>query len=351
MRIVVTGATGNVGTAVLRALAAAPEVTEVVGVARRLPAPDVHLPGSVRWERADVSSSPLEPLLAGAEAVIHLAWLIQPARMPGLLTRANVLGTRRLLAATAGSGVRTVVHASSVGAYSPGPDVGPVDESWPTGGIATSAYSREKSAVEALLDDFEAARPGIRVVRLRPGLVFQRSAAEEIARLFLGPLVPTRLVRPGRIPAVPDVAGLRFQVVHADDAAAAYRAAVLSPDAQGAYNIAASPVIDTHQLAAALGARRLPVPAALVRQAAAWTFRLHLQPTAVGWVDLALRVPVMSTDRAQRDLGWSPTVSATDALRELLDGLGSRAAGPTPPLAAGHRVGASASAEPGAAGR
>lgn len=351
MRIVVTGATGNVGTAVLRALDAEPEVTEVVGVARRLPEPGAPLPAKVRWERADVAASPLEPVLAGADAVIHLAWLIQPSRLPGLLTRANVAGTRRLLAAATAAGTGTVVHASSVGAYSPGPKDQAVDESWPTGGVSTSAYSREKAAVEALLDDFEQEHPEVRVVRLRPGLIFQRAAAEEIARLFLGPLVPTRLVRPGRVPVVPDVGGLRFQAVHADDVASAYRAAVCSPDARGAYNIAAGPPLDAAVLAEALGARRVPLPAPLVRQAAAWSYRLHLQPTAVGWVDLALQVPVMSTARAERELGWSPQVSATDALRELLAGFGERASGPTPPLAAGRRAGASASPEPGAPGR
>ena len=66
MRIVVTGATGNVGTAVLRALAADDRVRDIVGLARRLP--DWHNPRT-RWVRADVTADPLEPHFDGADAV------------------------------------------------------------------------------------------------------------------------------------------------------------------------------------------------------------------------------------------------------------------------------------------
>nr|MBO2503500.1 NAD-dependent epimerase/dehydratase family protein [Thermoanaerobacterales bacterium] len=59
MRIVVVGATGNVGTSVVDELARRPEVTEVVAVARRAPAVD--WPPSVRFVAADVATDDLEP--------------------------------------------------------------------------------------------------------------------------------------------------------------------------------------------------------------------------------------------------------------------------------------------------
>ena len=43
-------------------------------------------------------------------------------------------------------------------------------------------------------------------MRLRPGLIFKREAASGIRRLFAGPLLPNRLVRPACIPVVPDIA-------------------------------------------------------------------------------------------------------------------------------------------------
>jgi len=174
VKVVVTGATGNVGTSVVRALAADPQVSEVVGVSRRTP-PWHH--DKTRWVRADVAETDLAPVFAGAAAVVHLAWAIQPSRDQRELERVNVLGSRRVFRAAAEAGAGALVHASSVGAYSPGPKDRAVDESWATDGIPTSFYSRHKAAAERALDEIERAHPRLRVVRLRPGLIFKREAA------------------------------------------------------------------------------------------------------------------------------------------------------------------------------
>src|SRR4051794_25806252 len=188
MRVVVLGATGNVGTSLLTVLAEEPAVESVLGVARR--APDLEIP-KTEWAEADITDADLVPLLRGADAVVHLAWAIQPSHQLDVLRRINVDGSARVFRATAHAGVRTLVYASSVGAYSPGPKVNGVDESWPTNGIPTSFYSRHKAATERLLDRFEEEQPAVRVVRLRPGLIFKRGAASGIRRLFAGPFFPS----------------------------------------------------------------------------------------------------------------------------------------------------------------
>src|SRR3954471_4710802 len=147
MRVVVVGATGNVGTSLLAALAGDDQVDSVVGVARRRPELRVD---KVEWAEADVASSDLVPLFRGADAVVHLAWLIQPSRDLQLLRRVNVGGSERAFGAVAEAGVRAVVDASSVGAYSAGPKERRIDESWPTAGLPSSFYSRHKAAVERL---------------------------------------------------------------------------------------------------------------------------------------------------------------------------------------------------------
>jgi UDP-glucose 4-epimerase len=327
----VLGATGNVGTSVLHALGQGPGVEDIVGVARR--APSTQIPG-VRWEPADVARDDLVPLLRGAAAVIHLAWLIQPSRDRAATRAVNVGGSARVLRAVAEAGVPALVYASSVGAYSPGPKDRRVDEGWPTGGIRTSFYSRDKAEVERMLDRFESERPDVRVVRLRPGLIFKREAGAEIRRLFAGPLLPTPLLRPGLIPLVPDVDRLRFQAVHSLDVGDAYRLAATG-DARGAFNLAAEPVLDPAELGRLLRARRVRVPAAALRAAAALTWKLRLQPAPPGWVDLALGVPLMDTTRAHSQLGWRPRRSAGEALLELLEGMRRGAGLATPPLEPG----------------
>ena len=171
----------------------------------------------------------------------------------------------------------------------------------------------------------------MRVVRLRPGPIFKSQAASEIRRLFLGPFLPSPLVRRELIPIFPVVPGLRFQCVHSHDAGEAYALAVTG-DARGAFNLAADPVVDLDWIAHLLGARPVRVPAGAVRAAADMTWRLHLQPASAGWLDLALGVPIMDTTRARRELGWTPRASAEDALVELLEGLRRRDGMETPPL-------------------
>jgi len=330
MRVVVVGATGNVGSSLVRALAESSEVGSVVGVARRLPRLEHD---KTHWVRADIASDDLLPVFRGADVVVHLAWLIQPSHDEHELARVNLEGSKRLFRAVADAGVPALVYASSVGAYSPGPKERYVDESWPVGGVRTSFYSRHKAQVERRLDDFEREHPVIRVARLRPGLIFKRGAASGIRRLFAGPFVPTSLLGPRYVPLVPDIPGLRFQAVHSDDAADAYRRAILS-DARGAFNIAAEPALDPRRLAEIFEARPVPVPRRLARAAVATLWRLHLQPTPPGWLDMALAVPLLDTARARVELGWSPQTPADQALRELLDGIREQAGEPTPPLSA-----------------
>ena len=328
MRVDVTGATGNVGTSLVQVLSDDPQVESVLGLARRLPRLAVP---KTTWAQADVATSDLPSLFRGADAVVHLAWLIQPSHQLHFLRQVNVVGSQRVFRAVADAGVKVLIHASSVGAYSPGPtDLG-VDESWPTEGVPTSFYSRHKAEVERRLDRFESEFPDVRVVRLRPGLIFKRESGSEVRRLFTGPFLPTTLVRPALIPLVPDEPRLRVQAVHSLDVAEAYRLA-LSRDVRGPFNVAADPVLDPPELARILKARLVPVGSALLRGGAALTWRLRVQPTPPGWVDLALEVPVLDTSRAREDLGWTPRFSAVDALLELLEGIRKRSGLDTPPL-------------------
>lgn len=347
MRIAITGATGNIGTALLRTLLADPVQHDLVGIARRPPRtsdrPADPIAGRVRWVAADLAAPDVDGALAqafrGAEAVVHLAWTIENGHDPARQQLVNVTGSRRVVTAAVAAGVSTLVVASSVGAYSPGPKDRRVDESWPTGGIPTSTYSRHKAAVERILDAAEREHPGLRLVRMRPGLSFQRAAAAEIGDYFLGRLVPRRLIgrlaTGRRLPFVPAIRGVALQAVHADDVAAAYALAVRAGPGgpRGAFNLAAEPVLDAAALAGLLGGRPVRVPARLVRAVVALSYRARLQPTEPGWFDMGTAGPLVDSTRARAELGWSPTYDAGAALLELFAGLADVSAGATPVLA------------------
>ena len=328
MRVVIVGATGNIGTSLLRSLAEEERVESVLGLARRLPG---FAMAKVEWASADVTSDDLAPHFEGADAVVSLHWLIQPSRDLDKQWMVNVEGNSRLMRAVKEAGVSALAYSSSVGVYSPGPKDRAVGESWPRDGTPTSYYARHKAEVERRLDRFESENPGIRVVRIRPGLVFKREAAQGIRRLFGGPLVPTLLARPSLINLIPEMEDLRGQVVHSYDVGEAFRRALVG-DVRGAFNVAAEPVLDAREVGRILNARPLPIPARPARAAVELSWRLRLQPVTPGWLDMALNVPVMDTTRARTELGWSPQRSAEDALLDLLEGLRTRADFPTPPL-------------------
>ncbi|EKU47566.1 NAD-dependent epimerase/dehydratase family protein [Brevibacterium sp. LS14] len=330
MRVAVVGATGNVGTAVLDELAHTPEVSSVLGIARRLPDTDAAPYSESEWASIDIGAAVsqdvaiarLADAFTGADAVIHLAWLIQPNSDRTLLRRVNVDGTAGVAAAVAEAQVPHLVVASSVGAYSPDDTRQLRDEDWPTGGIPSSHYSVDKAAQERVLDEFSSQHPNVRVTRMRPALIFAAHAASEIQRYFLGEWMPLQMLRTGSLPFLPVPSGLRgLQAVHSSDAARAYVAAVLR-GGHGAYNICADDVLGPPDLATLLDhGRAVRVPTPLVRAALGIGHDARLVAADEGWLDMGVSVPLMDNAKAKQDLGWRPEHSASDAARDLLDGL------------------------------
>lgn len=331
MRIVITGATGNVGTALLRHLTATGE-HDLVGLARRVPEVSSVVVGRpVDWRSVDLTADDADAALLeafrGADAVVHLAWGFQPSHDIDHLERLGVGGTRRVLRAAIDAGVPHLVHQSSVGAYSPRADDRPVDEAWPTGGVPTSPYSRHKVAAERLLD--EAAGQGPTITRMRPGIIGQRAAGSALLRYGVPGLVPARAL--GLLPLLPLDRGLRIPVVHADDVADAI-GRVLDQRPGGAFNLAAPEALTAADIADAFGARLIHVPAPVLRAGVDVSWRLHLQQLDAGWLDMGFALPHLDSARARTELGWQPTRSAAEVFAEVLDGMRTAASGSTPVL-------------------
>lgn len=330
MRVAVIGATGNVGTAVLKVLHQTSEITSVVGIARRMPDTSAAPYADCEWKSIDIAAASSEATsveqlteaLTGVDAVIHLAWLIQPNDDRDLLRRVNVEGTRRVTDAVAKAKVSHLVVASSVGAYSADESLDRRDESWPTTGITTSHYSVDKVAQERVLDRFVDEHSEVTVTRLRPALIFGADAASEIQRYFLGSWMPVQLLQSGRLPFLPVPAGLRgVQAVHSSDVARAYVASILHR-CPGAFNICADDVLGAQDLADLLGhGRYVELPPRLVRTALGLGHSAKLVAADEGWLDMGLAVPLMDNSHAKHELGWRPRFSAIDAARVLLVGL------------------------------
>jgi nucleoside-diphosphate-sugar epimerase len=333
--VAVTGASGNIGTAVVRGLVSRGH--RVRGVARRPPdgSRSALTTDVVEWTAVDLTAPDarerLRTVFDGVDAVVHTAWGFQPTRNLSYLRRLDVGGSAAALAAAGECGVPLLVHVSSIGAYSPGRDPAPVDEDWPTDGAAPRLpYSRHKAAVERMLDAHEATGPPLpRVARVRPSLVARAEVGGSLGRYVLPSLLPSSLVRV--LPVLPLDRRFRVQLTHSEDVAAGI-VEVVTRGATGAFNLAAAPVLTRADVAEALGIPAVHLPWAALRASAAAAWAVRLQPVDPGWLDMARRVPTMSSERARRELDWQPRHDAREVLAEALAGLVAGSGADTPAL-------------------
>lgn len=336
MRIVVVGATGNIGTALLREIASRSSVTSVDAVSRRgpgrLPAPEGVV--QIRHHELDLdcaadapAAAALADLAQGADAVVHLAWTT--GRNARDVTASNKAISRNVAAAAARAHQFVVGSCASVYAASFGE--APRSETWPATGIEGSSLSQDKVGLEQLSAEFARRHPGVVVTRIRPAVALQESIGAELVRRFVGPLMP-RYGLGGSVPILLWPQGLGLQVVHSQDVAAAILAAV-ERRAPGSYNVAASQVLDADDVADALGAQRvveISRSAARIGHEAAW--RTHLLRARPDWLTTLSAAPVLDTSRSRDLLGVLPQWSAQETLAAAAKGVAIRREGWTPAL-------------------
>ena len=296
MIVAVTGPTGDIGRALLRRLDADPQVTKVLGMARRPFDPASQGLQKTEYRQGDVlDREAVEALAAEADVLVHLAFIIVGGREE---TRSvNLEGSRNVFEAA--RGVKRLVYTSSVAAYGfHAENPQPLTEDVPARGSDAHYYSAQKAELEATLREaLDGADTEAYV--LRPCIVAGGDA------LALVEAFPSLLRKSPVGPVLPDP-GTPFQLVHTEDVAQALAAAVRGEGEPGIYNLAGAGTISVADLARAFGWHSLPVPRAGVAATAAVTGRLPLMPPQVSWLN-ALRVPVvMDTARAREQLGWEP---------------------------------------------
>lgn len=338
MRVVVTGASGNVGTALLRVLRA--DGCEIVGIARRAPDPACEPYSAARWVSCDIGAAgsveTLRAACAGADALVHLAWAIHPRRGDPPMRRTNETGTENVLRAAAETAVPHFVAASSCAAYTPADRWRRVSEEWQRSGVPGSAYSASKARLERRLDRFEASNPEIRTARIRPCGIAQAESAAELADWILPPWLPRWLLGRRLLP-VPLWRDFRLQLVHSSDVAAAI-GRIVRHRAAGAFNLAAEPTLHADALATTFGGFRLPTPRAALH-AAAWPgWWTGLQPLHPGWLALADRACLLDSSKARGELGWSPRFGAHEVCAELVSAMRAGRIGHSSPLAPARQI-------------
>ena len=327
LTVAVTGPTGDIGIAALRALDASPAVAKVIGMARRPFDPAAHgLSDKVVYQRGDVLDRPsVDSLVDGADVVVHLAFII--IGDPDEAQRINTEGSRNVFDATVEAGARRLVYTSSVAAYGFHADnPQPLTEEVPPRGSEDFYYSAHKAELERVLDD-AIAGSGTEAYVFRPCIVAGAGALtliETTVRLLpiYGQL---RLARraldqiPFIGPVLPDP-GAEFQLVHTLDVASALHAAVEGAGPPGRYNLAGPGSMSIARMARACGWWSVPVPGAAVAALSEVANRIPGLPPEVEWLN-AFRAPTMMETRKARDeLGWTPEWDAEATMRETVSG-------------------------------
>lgn len=309
MRIAITGAAGDFGTAILRALAADERADELIGL--DLAPLRIEHP-KLRAEVCDVRSERLAELFEGCDAVIHLAFILIPGRDVGEAHSINQDGSENVLARAAAGGVRRLVVASSLSAHgAPRKGQPPVDERTAPEADRDHFYFREKAEVEAMLDRWQAAnpeRPPV-ITRLRPGFVYGPDFSN-----------PALEMMGTRLAVVPDDGG-RTQLVHQEDLARAFCEAALR-DVPGAFLLVTEDSIALEDLAELSGGRVLRVPKRAARAVLDAAHALRLSPIAGDWAVSGDRVGRLGA--AREALGFEPSLSSRESALVVLAQHGRR---------------------------
>ena len=323
LTVAVTGPTGEIGKPFLRAIDKAKEVDRVIGMARRPFDPVSMGLKKVEYRQGDVlDRSSVDALVAGADVVVHLAFVIMGIDHGG--SNINLEGSRNVFEATVAAGASRLVYASSVAAYG-FPEVdGLITEDQPASGNDRHPYARHKGEVEAVLDEVLGGSE-TDVYVFRPCIVAGPQApllVNQIPYIRLGDRLPGAVRAlfdqvPILKPVLPDP-GVPFQLVHHDDVATALRAGVLGRGVPGAYNLAGEGLATFPDLADALGYYSVPMPELAVDAAAAVVTRLPFLPDETTWIEALRRPTLMDTAKARSKLRWRPKHDALDTLRETV---------------------------------
>jgi UDP-glucose 4-epimerase len=328
LKVAVTGPTGDIGLATLRALDASDQVGSIVGMARRPFDPAEHgLSAKVSYQQCDVlDREAVDAAVAGADVVMHLAFII--IGDPDEAQKINVEGSRNVFEAAVAAGAKRLVYTSSVAAYGFHDDNElPLTEDAGPRGTEGFYYSAHKAELEGLLDDVVAGADGTDAYVFRPCVVAGPEAvtfAETTVAMLpiYGQLPLARRILgevPFLAPVLPDP-GVPFQLVHHDDVADALVAATEGRGQPGVYNLAAPDELRVADLARALGWWTVPLPKGLVGTVDDVLSRVPGLPAEFAWLT-SFRVPVvMDCSRARDHLGWEPRYSSADTLAGMVRG-------------------------------
>ena len=308
MKVVVTGSAGHLGRVLIPRLLREPGIAQVVGI--DLAPQTIDDPRFLAIE-ADVRDPRISEHLAGADALVHMAFVLMGGRLGrarhrrAVVRDVNLGGSQNVFGAAAAAGIGRLLFVSSASVYGAWPDNPSImDETQPLRAMPGFAYAEDKVAVERWLDGFAAAHPGCAVLRLRPHVILGPNAHPWLRWLLRQPSYP-RLRRPALTPCVWE-----------DDVAEAITRA-LTRGTPGAYNLAADGAMSFRDMIRLTHRHPIPVPLTLAAMAHRLAWWLLPEVGEPGWVQGMSHDLAVTSLRAREELGWAPRHSVSECVLRI----------------------------------
>jgi UDP-glucose 4-epimerase len=302
MRYVITGGAGYIGSRLVDFLSRREDTEKIVVC--DVASPRSYVPKS-EFERVDVRDRDgVRATLERAEpdALVHLAFILNPSHDEALMYDVDVNGTHNVLEAAGGAGTQQVLVTSSGVAYGAFPDNPvPLTEEDPVRGVAAFSYARDKTESDRICQLWAAKYPERTMTIVRPCIVFGPNVNNYLVRLWTK--------QP--FAADPGTLDNDIQFAHEDDVVEAITALLVGRHG-GAFNVAGDGVMTSRECAEMIGSpiRRMPVRAYRGLARAMWNARLSEAPP--GSVDFALYPWIVSNEKLKRETGWRPRYTSRE---------------------------------------
>ncbi|MCI5077881.1 SDR family oxidoreductase [Oricola sp.] len=308
-RILITGAAGGIGQALLREM---PGGHEVLATDIRRPA---LLPDGAGFETLDVRGDDVERVIGdwNPEVVVHLASIVTPPKGSARAFEhaVDVEGSRKVIDACVAHGVRRIVVTSSGAAYGYHADNPvPLRETDALRGNEEFAYAFHKRLVEEMLAEARRDHPALEQVVLRVGTVLGKGIENQITALF-------------RRDPLLGIIGSDSPFVFIwtrDLARILLRAATDGPP--GIYNVAGDGALGTRDLAAALDRKVRWLSPSFLKLALGVAHPLGLSRYGPEQVRFLQYRPVLDNTKLKAQFGYVPDKTSAEVFALWREGAG-----------------------------
>ena len=322
VRYLITGGSGYIGSRLTEILAARDDVERVVDLDVRPPVRPQPKTTFVRGDVRDAGS--IRELLERErpDALVHLAFVLNPIRDEARMYDIDVNGTAAVLRAAAEAGTEQVLVTSSATAYGAfGDNPKPIAEDWPVRGQPDFSYARHKAEADRACQLWALENPDRVMTIVRPCIVFGPNVDNYISRTWENSAF---------LPIL-DGVDEEFQLVHEDDLVSAL-IGLLDARAGGAFNVAGDGTMTWGESAEMVGLRTRVMSMKATRRlyAAAWALHAPRVESPPGNLNF-IRYPwVVSNEKLKSEIGWQPTATTREVFVETMYAKGMVATPPTP---------------------